>query len=123
MAQPNIQQSVNQGPGPTSVPPQKSFATVPLKIRVVEGPDEGHSHGLYEVQLSLPHGQTWVTERRYSEFLALKNDLDPFLTDSEKALFPPKHPLSSSKDPAVVQVRWDSARAEDSLWRIRLGLH
>jgi hypothetical protein len=80
-------------------------ATVPLKIRVVEGPDAGHSHALYEIQLSLPHGQAWAVQRRYSEFEALKNELEPFITDAERAAFPLKHVLSSSKAADVVQER------------------
>lgn len=79
--------------------------TVPLKIRMSEGHDESHGHALYAISLTLPHGQSMTTARRYSEFASLRDQLAPFLTDTEKGMFPSKHPLSSSKDPAVVEER------------------
>lgn len=103
MAAPRAYTTPDYSPPATAAKPAP--ATVPLKIRVVEGPDAGHSHALYEIQLSLPHGQAWTVQRRYSEFEALKNELEPFITDAERAAFPPKHVLSSSKAADVVQER------------------
>jgi chemotaxis protein histidine kinase CheA len=79
---------------------------LPLKIKVSEAPDDGRSYRLYNIQLTLPgsHG-SWCVQRRFRDFLFLRDALEHKLGPAEKDKFPPKHPLSSSKAEYVVQER------------------
>lgn len=84
---------------------QPAQSVVPLQIRVTEGADDGLGHALYDIELQLGPNYTWRVSHRYSEFLDLEKTLSPMLSEEEKAAFPPKHVLSSSRNPDVVAER------------------
>lgn len=84
---------------------QPAQPVVPLQIRVTEGADDGLGHALYDIELQLGPNYTWRVSHRYSEFLDLEKTLSPMLSEEEKAAFPPKHVLSSSRNPDVVAER------------------
>lgn len=84
---------------------QPAQPVVPLQVRVTEGADDGLGHALYDIELQLGPNYTWHVAHRYSEFLDLEKALSPMLSEEEKAAFPPKHILSSSRNPDVVAER------------------
>lgn len=63
---------------------------LPVEISVVEGDDRDTNYAIYELHLKAGD-QSWVVERRYSEFEQLRNDLESLLTSEELDSFPPKH--------------------------------
>ena len=89
--------------------PRMPETVVPLRIRVSPGPEDG-GHATYSIHLQMPHGKSWSIARRYSEFIALKHELEglhakaPALSAAAQA-FPPKHFIRGSTNQVVVNER------------------